>query len=163
MENQTNFKMSKGYFSIVLLLMLILPIISIAVDLQCNAIISLTQLTGKWFVFWAIGIRLFTAGLKQVIKPQFTLQDIFHISNPEGGVIVKELGFANICFGAAGIISIFIPEWRPAAAFTGGLYLGIAGINHVIKKPSGPNEVIAMVSDLFIFLVMAIYFYCSLS
>mgnify|MGYP006989339736 CR=1 FL=1 len=44
-----------------------------------------------------------------------------------------------------------------AAAFVGGLYFGIAGINHIIKKPAGLNEWIAMVSDIFIFLVMVAY------
>jgi hypothetical protein len=52
---------------------------------------------------------------------------------------------------------MYIPEWRTAAAFTGGLYMGIAGIQHIIKKPSTPNEMVAMVSDIFIFLVMAVY------
>jgi hypothetical protein len=57
---------------------------------------------------------------------------------------------------AAGIISLLAPQWRMAAAFVGGLYLGIAGINHIIKKPVGFDEWIAMVSDIFIFLVMIV-------
>jgi hypothetical protein len=66
------------------------------------------------------------------------------------------LGLANICIGAAGIISLFIPQWRMAAAFVGGFYIGIAGINHIIKKPTSPNEWVAMISDLFIFVVVLV-------
>jgi len=156
-------KLSKFYLMIILLLILVLPVISVIIDSLCyhqstNAVL----LTGKWFVFWAIGVRLFTAGLRQTTKPAFTAQEIFHITNKEASLIVIELGFANICLGLTGIISLFIPQWRPAAAFAGGLYLGIAGIYHLVKKPASPNEVLAMVSDLFIFAVLAVYLYISI-
>ena len=162
MENQNDLKVSKLYFSVVLLLMLIFPVISIVID-SGNQHIILIALIGKWFVFWAIGLRLFTAGLRQAIKPAFTAKDIFHIDSVESHLIVRELGFANICIGLAGIFSIFIPAWRTAAAFTGGLYLGIAGFMHVIKKPATPNEWVAMISDLCIFIVLAIYVAISFS
>jgi hypothetical protein len=67
------------------------------------------------------------------------------------------LGFANICFGLTGMLALFIPSWRPAAAFAGGLYMGIAGVYHLIKKLATPNEVVAMVSDIYILLVMGAY------
>lgn len=94
---------------------------------------------------------------RQAVKPAFTAKDIFHIDSVESHTIVRELGFANICFGLLGILSLFVLQWRSAAAFTGGMYMGIAGVYHIIKKPASPNEVIAMVSDIFIFLVMAGY------
>jgi hypothetical protein len=153
MEQENNSKISKLYLASVLLFMLILPVISIVIDTGYNSGSSIFYI-GKWFVFWAIGIRLLTAGLRQVIKPA---KDILHIDSIESHIIVRELGFANICFGLAGVVSMYIPEWRTAAAFTGGLYMGIAGIQHIIKKPSTPNEMVAMVSDIFIFLVMAVY------
>jgi hypothetical protein len=153
---QSDIQVSKLYLTSVLLFMLILPVISIIIDAGYKSGISIFYI-GKWFVFWAIGIRLLTAGLRQVIKPEFTAKDILHIESIESHIIVRELGFANICFGLAGVVSLYIPEWRTAAAFTGGLYMGIAGIQHIIKKPSTPNEMVAMVSDIFIFLVMAVY------
>jgi len=156
MEEPKDIKVSKLYLASVLLFMLLLPVISIVIDAGYKSGISIFYI-GKWFVFWAIGIRLLTAGLRQVIKPAFTAKDIFHIDSIESHIIVRELGFANICFGLAGVLSLYIPEWRTAAAFTGGLYMGIAGVQHIIKKPSTPNEVVAMVSDIFIFLVMAVY------
>ena len=160
MEDQNQLKVSKLYLWVVLLFMLILPLVSILINGGYTDGISIA-LIGKWFVFWAIGVRLLTAGIRQVLKPEFTAKDIFHIDSKESFVIVKELGFANICFGLSGICSLFIPEWRTAAAFTGGLYMGIAGLQHIIKKPSTPNEWVAMVSDIFIFLLMAGYIICN--
>lgn len=42
-----------------------------------------------------------------------------------------------------------------AAAFAGRLYFGIAGAMHVTKRPATPNEWVALVSDLFIFAIVA--------
>ncbi len=160
MENQADLKVNKTYLYSIILLMLIFPVISIAVDSNYHQNPCLIALTGKWFVFWAVGIRLLLAGLRQVAKPAFTLEEIFHIKNKESQVIVRELGFANLCFGITGVLSIFIPEWRAAAGFIGGMYMGIAGAYHIIKKPVSTNEVIAMVSDIYIFIVLAVYLYC---
>jgi len=157
MEDQAITKLNRGYLLSLLLLMAILPAISVWVDYVPYPGAPLMVLVGKWFVFWAVGVRLFAAGLRQVTKPLFTLQQIFHIKDPSGQVVVKELGFANICFGLTGMLSLFIPDWRPAAAFAGGLYMGIAGIYHLIKKPESPNEVLAMVSDIYILLVTGVY------
>jgi hypothetical protein len=150
--------MNKTYLTIVLLLMLVLPCVSIGIEYSVAANqLSFISLVGKWFVFWSIGVRLFSAGIRQVAKPSFTAETIFHITNKESYVIVKELGFANICLGTIGIISLFIPDWRMASAFSGGLFMGIAGINHIIKKPEGINELIAMISDVSIAIIMMFY------
>ena len=143
----------------IVLLMLILPAVSIGLDYNYHQTLSLFLLMGKWVVFWSIGFRLLLAGLRQTAKPEFTAKQIFNLDGNDSLVVIRELGFANICFGSLAIISIFIPFWRSAAAFCGGLYMGIAGIYHIIKKPSGLNEIIAMVSDLFVFVVLAIYLY----
>src|SRR5580704_13096795 len=120
-------KISKMYLYVVLLLMFCLPIASVLIEYYVgHPAMGLTALVGKWFTFWAVGVRLFTAGIKQVKDPAFTAKDIFHIDNVESQVIVRELGIANICMGSIGIISVFIPGWRMAAAFVGGLYMGIA-------------------------------------
>jgi len=149
-------KPNKIYLITVLALMLFLPLLSTLIDFSKNHQ-QIINLAGKWFIFWAIGVRLLMAGFKQVIDPAFTAQSIFHLTDKDAFVIVKELGLANICFGLIGVISLFIPSWRIPAAFAGGLYLGIAGVNHIIKKPAGLNELIAMLSDLFIAVIMAAY------
>jgi hypothetical protein len=57
------------YLAAVSLLMFIFPIVSILIESIGNKNhAGLITLTGKWFVFWAIGIRLFTAGLRQIIR-----------------------------------------------------------------------------------------------
>jgi hypothetical protein len=157
MEDQGNEKISRGYLVSLLLLMLVLPAVSVWVDYVPYPGLAFMPLVGKWFVFWAVGVRLFAAGLRQVAKPLFTLQQIFHIQEPSGQVVVRELGFANICFGLIGMLALFIPPWRPAAAFAGGLYMGIAGVYHLVKKTESLNEVVAMVSDIYILLIMAAY------
>ena len=124
MENPNNTQVNSVYFYSILLLMLLLPVISIAIDLDGRPYTGLMEATGKWFVFWAIGFRLLMAGLRQTIKPAFTAKEIFHLEGNESLVIVRELGFANICFGLVGLLSIFIPQWRSSAAFTGGLTWG---------------------------------------
>jgi hypothetical protein len=135
-----------------------LPALCVLAELLADQLPAPTMyLIGKWFIFWGIGVRLFTAGLKQVINPAFTAASIFHLKEKESQVVVRELGYANICLGIIGIVSLFIPHWRIVAACSGGLFFGIAGANHLIKKPAGINELIAMVSDVFIALVVLLY------
>jgi len=159
MTNNETAGFSKPYLIIVLLLMLVLPILSVVFDyvFHRQTFILIPDIT-QWFIFWPVGIRLFTAGCKQVLQPAFTAREIFHLKETESFIIVKELGFANICLGIVAICSLFIPEWRMAASCSGGLYFGIAGFSHIIKKPAGANEWIAMVSDMFIFLIMVMCF-----
>jgi len=80
------------------------------------------ELFGKWFIFSAVGLRLFLAGIKQVKNPEFTANQIFHIDSPESYPILRELGFANICFGLVAIVSLFKPDWRIVSAFASGIY-----------------------------------------
>jgi hypothetical protein len=108
-------------------------------------------LISKWFIFSAVGLRLFFAGVKQVSNPAFTAKEIFRIESPDSFPILRELGFANCCFGLIGIFSLFLPQWRIVSAFGSGLYFGIAGVQHLIRKPAGTNERFALVTDLFIF------------
>lgn len=116
----------------------------------------------KWFIFWGVGVRLLTAGLMQVMKPNFTSEGILKDNHPGTLILARELGLANICFGIIGIVSLFVPQWRMATVFSGGVYIGIAGIQHISQVfiPTGrhinSNEIVAMVSDLFILLVLIV-------
>jgi len=151
-------KTNRLYLYSTILLMLIFPTISILINfgfIQHDT--NLISLIGKWFIFWAIGCRLLTAGLRQAFKPAFTAETIFHFKDKESFVIIRELGFANICTGLAAIISLMIPQWRIVIAFSGGLFLGIAGFIHIIRKPDNPNELIPMISNIFVFLIMVLY------
>ena len=146
------------YLASVSLFMFLLPIASILTEVIANKNhAALITLMGKWFVFWAIGIRLFTAGVRQIVKPGLTSKGIFGIEGKEVWAIVRELGFANTAMGLAGIISLWKPEWRLAVAFIGGLFLLLDGAQHIQSKQRNFEENVAMYSDLFIGLVMAIF------
>lgn len=117
----------------------------------------LLLLVGKWFVFWPVGVRLFLAGLRQYFQPRFTAEKIFDIKNDEALPIVQELGLANLSMGLLGIISLMLPAFVLPTAIVGGLFYGLAGINHMVRGGRNVNCTIAMISDLFIFLVLAAY------
>ena len=159
MAQQSNSRVGRSYLLVVTFTMLILPLLSILIESRAGKEqLSLLALLTKWFVFWGVGIRLLTSGISQISNPSFTAQSIFHIRDTESFKIVRELGFANFCLGAVGIASLFMTGWRLPAAFSGGLFFGIAGVNHIIKKPESPNEVVALVSDIFIFIVLLAVF-----
>ena len=141
--------------------MLILPVVSIALELSLSKKDFDSKekiLCGiKWFIFWGIGVRCLTVGLSQSINPKFTAS-ILQVSE-ESFVVIRELGFSNFCLSIVGLASLFLPQWRKAAACSGGLYLGVAGLLHVTRIPQGINlkETVAMVSDLFILAIVIFY------
>lgn len=85
------------------------------------------------------------------------------IDNKESQVVVRELGFANICMGLLGLFSLFYVQFRLPAAIVGGLYFGLAGMLHIIKKPVSQNEKIALTSDMFIFIIMLVFVFSTIS
>ena len=144
------------YFITVILLLLVLPAAAVLIEHFLNAA-PVMPLVGKWFTFFAVGVRLLMAGVKQTLQPAFTAEKIFGVSDAASYPIVREVGFGNLAMGAAGLISMVVPGWLPAAAFTGGLYYGLAGLGHVINKAHTKKEAFALWSDLFIFVVLAAY------
>ncbi len=159
MSVQSNSPLNKTYFTAVIVLTFLLPTIGCLVEMIVVKDTPFTAaLAGKWFIFSAVGLRLFAAGIKQITDPAFTAKQIFAIDSPESLPIVRELGFANLCFGLIGIVSLFIPEWRTVSAFGSGLYYGIAGVQHIVKKPEEPNERLALITDMIIFVILAAYF-----
>lgn len=149
---------NKFYIASVTLLTFVLPTIGFLVEHFVTETTLTFDLFCKWFIFSAVGLRLFLAGIKQVKNPEFTAKQIFHIDSPDAFPILRELGFANICFGLVGLVSLFRPEWRIVSAFASGLYYGIAGIQHGLKKASGINEKFALWTDLLIFILLLIFF-----
>ena len=158
MSASTN-SINKPYIILVSLLTFVVPVLCSFAQIVINkeATVSFT-IIGKWFIFSAVGLRLFIAGIKQTTDPAFTAKQIFHLDSEEAYPILRELGFANLCFGLVGILSLFFPPWRVVSAFASGLYYGIAGLQHLLKKPAGINETFALVTDLAIFIFLLIYF-----
>ena len=146
------------YYLTVGLLMFVLPVGSILLELFAfKSTLTFVSLVGKWFIFWGVGGRLFLAGLRQAIQPGFTAKTILGIKGKEAFQVVQELGFANISIGAIGIISILSGSWVMPSAIAGCLFYGLAGGRHIAKGNRNSVENTAMVSDVFIFVVLLIY------
>ncbi|SDZ54183.1 DUF6790 family protein [Herbiconiux ginsengi] len=152
--------MSTMYLVMILGLMIVAPLVSIVSEYSAGGGTNdLLLLVGKWFVFWAVGIRLFTAGLSQSFRPEFTAGNILGSKSADRSVlqIVQELGFANLGFGVIGILSLVFPTWIVPAAVAGGLFLGLAGIRHIGKAGKNTKEWIATLTDLLVFVVLAVF------
>ncbi len=107
-------------------------------------------------MFWAVGVRLLLAGLRQVVQPQYTAKTILGIE--EWRIFaIREIGFANAAIGAVGIMSILIPGWAAAGGFAGGILYGSAAVNHRLQVRRNGLQNLAMASDLFAAAVLLTY------
>ncbi len=140
------------YLATVVLLLLILPIISTAIEVLAFGH-AFSSSSMKWFVFWPM-LRLLIAGIRQVKQPEFTARDIFHIEDKAALGIVRELGFANFAMGALGTLSLIWPQLLFGGALVGGIYYALAGIGHILHAARNSKRTIAMVSDLAIAIVL---------
>ena len=146
------------FIIMIVLLMFAFPIASLFVELfvfKTNT--GFLFLMGKWFVFWGVGVRLFTAGLRQALQPQFTAQDIFGIRDTKPLVIVRELGFANCSIGLIGLCSVFNATWILPSAIAGDLFYGLAVLQHLLKKDKNATEMTATISGLLMFIILSAY------
>ncbi len=150
--------MNKRYFLVVTVTTFAIPVLGTVIEHLASGTALSFALFGRWFIFSAVGLRLLIAGIKQSTDPAFTAREIFKLDSKDVLPVVRELGFANLCFGLVGIISLFLPAWRPVSAFASGLYYGIAGAQHVVRRPSDVNERFALWTDLFIAAVLAALF-----
>jgi len=146
------------YLAAVVLLMLVLPVGSILVERGFyHSAVPLMQLVGKWFVFWSAGARLFFAGLRQFFQPRFTSNEIFRIESDDALPLVRELGVANFATGVVGLLSLRKPSFVLPVAIAAGIFYGVAGVRHVARPGKSHKEKIAMVTDLFVSMVLAGY------
>ena len=138
------------YFVSVILFLLICPLASVVIDaVRLHESFASLALIGRWWTFWAVGVRLLMAGIRQVVQPRFTAEEIFGIRDASALPIVREIGFANLSMGALGIFSVVRPGWVVPAAMVGGLYYGLAGFVHLPGKNRNAKEYTALVSDWF--------------
>jgi hypothetical protein len=151
------------YFASVILLLLVLPIASISAEVLISHHAMSMALVGRWFVFWGVGVRLFLAGVRQVIQPRFTAEEIFGIRDTGSFAIVREVGFANLSMGFIGVCTLLRVGWLVPAAVVGGLYYGLAGAGHVFTHDKNAKEYLAMISDGFIFVVLLVFVLKSLT
>jgi len=146
------------YFTTVVLLTFLLPAASIYTDAALlHSASPLIVLVGRWFLFWAGGIRLLLAGLRQFFQPRFTSREIFGLTGDDALPLVRELGVANFATGVVGIASLAVPSFVLPVAISAGIFYGVAGFRHLAGGGRTKNQNIAMVSDLFVFAVLAVY------
>jgi hypothetical protein len=146
------------YVLIVATLMFAFPVTSILIEsvLRDHGHLE-SVVAGKWFVFWAVGVRLFLAGLRQIIQPRYTAESILGIKDAGATLVVRELGFANTAIGSIGMASILFPAWVLPTGIVGTIFYGLAGINHVTHKHRNNLENVAMMSDLFVAAVLLVF------
>jgi hypothetical protein len=142
------------YYAVVATLMFAFPLLSIAIETATGRSALGAALIGKWFVFWSVGIRLFLAGARQVLQPEYTANVILGLEHDESLLLVRELGFANLALGLVGMLSLLLPAWRLPVALAGGVFFGLAGLNHVVQAHRNQLENVAMASDLFVSLIL---------
>jgi hypothetical protein len=139
----------------VVLLLAVLPAASVNLEAMMGPhSIGVMSLVGKWYVFWACGVRLLLAGLRQVSQPRFTAAEIFDLDNVKAFPIVRGIGFGNLAMGTLAVCAMFRPVWTVPAAIVGGLYYGLAGLGHLLREERNVNDTVAMISDGFAFLVL---------
>ena len=148
------------YVPMVIALMLVLPLISIAAQILLTdhgaTAASNLFIVAKWYVFWAVGVRLSLAGLRQIFQPRYTAETLLGFKSAESLFFVRELGFANVAIGSIGVVSLIMPAWVTAAALVGAIFYGLAGISHCFHRDRNKLENVALVSDLFAAAVLAI-------
>ncbi len=146
------------YYASVLLLTLILPAGSVyAEQALAHSVLPLMLLIGKWFAFWAGGVRLFIAGIRQQLRPRATAQEIFGIMSDDPLFFIQELGMANVSMGVIGIVAVFVPAFILPAAIVTGLYYAQAGIGHLRHGGRNAHRNLAMISDLFVAVMLLGY------
>lgn len=138
------------YFFITWGLMVIIPALSVVIEAMTHPPADWLWLIAKWFIFWGVGIRLFTAGIRQVAQPSFTAKTIFNMDFPDAEKLVTEIGFGNLAMGGIATLSLIFPAWVVPAGLIGSIYLGLAGLKHIFNAHRTAEETTAMVTDLII-------------
>jgi hypothetical protein len=142
------------YVPMIVVLMFILPLVSVLAQLLLGTQVAphasdVMPAIAKWYVFWAVGIRLLLAGSRQTLQPAYTARTILGLEGTECLVLVREVGFANLAMGSVATASLYLPGWVIPSALAGGIYYGLAGINHIFRRHRSRLETVAMSSDLF--------------
>jgi hypothetical protein len=138
------------YAAITLALMLILPIVSSLLEVFLgNHGAFAPGIFLRWFVFWAVGVGLLLAGMRQIVQPQHTAETLL-------GTKSSDAGMTHLSIGIVGAFSIVDADWIVPVGLVGALTYGLAGIKHVLHKPRARNQNIALVSDLGIALVLGV-------
>ena len=145
------------YAFLVIALMLVVPIGCTAYEVfNSNHGMFAFSVLLKWLVFWAVGVRLLLAGLRQTFQPGYTAEVVLGIKGDDCRRVIRELGFGNIAIGSIAVTSLFVDGWLLPAAVAGAVLYGLAGVNHFLHKARGMNENVAMVTDVLVAVVLIV-------
>lgn len=154
-------KQNNSYLLAIIILTIILPLILSSVQWLWDSPVPYVSLLAQWFLFSAVGLRLFIAGIIQLFRPEFTLHHIFKITDDKSTQLVQEIGLHNLILGiAALLIPLYFYPHQFIIASMAGTYFGAAGLLHMTRKHASMNHKIAMISDLFIALMMIVFSFC---
>jgi hypothetical protein len=141
------------YLGVIFVTMFAAPLASIALDRSSTPLIGLVS---KWFVFWAVGVRLGLAGLRQIVQPWFTAE-IFKINDERVWPVVRELGIANLALAVVGLASLAKSTFRLPVAIIAAIFYAGAAIEHIRSRHRTTKETVAMASDLFALVILGVY------
>jgi hypothetical protein len=138
-------------------LIVICPVTSAVIEYRFDHSASWGSSLFKWFVFWAVGIRLFYKGIRLASSPQFTGFSLSRLRSRDSYAILLELGFANMALGTMGILSVINDQWRLIAAISAGVYYGLADMIYLVKRPMGQIELVKLLYNLIVFIGLFLY------
>lgn len=146
----------------IILIMVVMPAICIVIELlRSKSGLSLNVVI-KWILFWTVGIRSLSAGLVQLIHPQYTAETIFHLTGNEFYIFIRELGVANTAIGLSAIISFKMINWRVPVAFISFIFNLFLSINHIVNFQAGLNEAVSLGADLFVVVALGSFLMISI-
>jgi len=137
-------------------IILILPFLSIGINIFINSRKNIQQNTIElvlgWLIFWSLGIRTFSVGLMQTINPIYT-SNLLQLELNDF-IIIREHGLNNIGIGFLCIISFFRHFLRKYScmiiliSYTGFSILHITRIETINFE-----EIISLIIDLIIIII----------
>jgi hypothetical protein len=108
-------------------------------------------------LFWAVGARLFIAGVRQVAQRSRN-------SRPRAFSRSRTARHSRLCASSAlptcrqvGLASLAVPARVVPAAIVGGLFYGLAAAGHTFRGKRNFKEQTALISDIFAFVILAVF------
>lgn len=108
------------------------------------------ELALRWMLFFGMGWSILGGALMHTVFAKNTAKSI----GWESGGFQYEVGFASLAIGLAGIYASIVdaPEAWVTASLAGGLFLLLAGFNHIVEivrdKNYAPGNTAILLSDL---------------
>ncbi|MBW6399916.1 hypothetical protein KPL78_18800 [Roseomonas sp. HJA6] len=108
----------------------------------------LDEALAGWFAFWAVGARLAATGLNDLLRPRYTTETIFRVTDRKARGLTREIGFRNLALGTIGLGSLAFPGWVTPAAIGGAVLYALAAAAHAMARQRTPARMIAMGAEL---------------